>query len=405
MKTLLLISQVYVPDPASVGQHMADAAEAMAARGWRVRVFTANRGYDNPAERFPDREMLNGVDVCRLPLSSLGKKTILHRLAGQLSFCLQAMVRGLFMPGLDCIFVTTSPPMGSIVGWVVGLLRPKVKVKFWVMDINPDQAVALGKASPTSFPVRAFDWLNRRILARASDIIVLDRFMGKTMEDKKPASAPKMHLMPPWPMEGHLERIEHADNPFRKEHGLDGKFVIMYSGNHSVAHPLDTILDAALRMQDDDRVVFLFIGGGLGKQRVEEVIREHQPTNIRSLPYQPLDAIKYSLSAADVHLVSMGPEMVGIVHPCKFYGAMSLAKPILLLGPEECHVADVLQRYDCGWAVRHGDVDGAEKQLREMASLSVDELDKVGAQGRAAIEEGLSKAILCDKKMVDILAR
>lgn len=395
-KKLLLISQVYVPDPASVGQYMADAGEAMAARGWDVQVLTADHGYDDPTQRFPRRETRNGVKIRRLPFSSLGKKSIKQRLAGQCLFCLQAFFHGLFTKDLDTVLVTTSPPMGSAVAIALKFFRG-VKVKFWVMDINPDQVVVQDVLPPGHPMVKAFDWLNRRALRDASDVIVLDRFMREVMEKKKPDAACVYHELPPWPLEGYLERVEHADNPFRREHGLNGKFVVMYSGNHAIVHPLTTVLQAALRMQDCEKVVFLFIGGGVGKREVEEAIAEHQPKNIRSLPYQPLDEIKYSLSAADLHIVSMGEKMVGIVHPSKFYGAMSLAKPILLLGPKESHMGDVLREYDCGWRVDHGDVDAAEQLFRELPKMAQAEVDAKGRHGLRAIESGLSRDALCEQ--------
>ncbi len=398
---MLLISQVYVPDPASVGQHMADAAEEMAARGWEVTVLTSDRGYDNPKEKFPSREQRNGVNIRRLPFSSLGKRTILHRLGGQLSFCAQAFLRGLFSKKPDCLLVTTSPPMGGAIAVMLSFFR-RVRICYWVMDINPDQAVAMGKAAQGSLAVRVFEWFNRLILKRASDIVVLDRFMAETMKRKLPEAERKFHIMPPWPMEGYLEQVAHADNPFRKAHNLEDKLVIMYSGNHSPAHPLDTILQAALRLQDNPKLVFLFVGGGLGKQSVEAVIREHAPCNIVSLPYQPLDQIKYSLSAADVHLISMGDEMVGIIHPCKFYGAMALSRPIILLGASPCAISDVIDKHHCGWQVEHGDVDGAVEQLTRLSELPPEEFQKLGARGRAAVEQELSKAILC-RKFGDVL--
>ena len=97
---ILIFSQVFVPDPASVGQHVADVAYELAARGYKVRVYTANRGYDDPTRKYPPREMINGVDVVRLPLSSFGKKTLLTRIIGTASFMVQAFVRGLFLPNV-----------------------------------------------------------------------------------------------------------------------------------------------------------------------------------------------------------------------------------------------------------------------------------------------------------------
>jgi len=87
-RTLLVISQVFVPDPASVGQHMADVAIEMARRGHRVKVYAANRGYENPSLKYEARETIDGVNIRRLPLSSFGKQRILTRLIGTIiSWC------------------------------------------------------------------------------------------------------------------------------------------------------------------------------------------------------------------------------------------------------------------------------------------------------------------------------
>src|SRR3954454_11123758 len=89
-KTLLIISQVFVPDPASVGQHMADVATEMARRGHRVLVYTSERGYENPNVRYPTREARDGVEVRRLGFASFGKKTLFRRVLGTASFLIQA---------------------------------------------------------------------------------------------------------------------------------------------------------------------------------------------------------------------------------------------------------------------------------------------------------------------------
>src|SRR5688572_16798272 len=91
-KTLLVLSQVFVPDPASVGQHMADVAFEMAARGHRVLVYAAARGYENPAIKYPKRETIRGVEIRRLGFAHFGKRNLLIRAFGTLSFMLQAIL-------------------------------------------------------------------------------------------------------------------------------------------------------------------------------------------------------------------------------------------------------------------------------------------------------------------------
>jgi len=394
-KTLLILSQVYPPDPTSVGQHIADVAQAMAKRGYRVVVLTANRGYNDPSVKYDSKELRDGVDVRRLPLSSFGKRSILLRLLGQGSFLIQCIVRGLFVGRLSCLLVSTSPPMCSVAALIISIVRRR-PITYWVMDLNPDQMIEMGWIKPSSPIVKIFNWFNRRILRRSSGIVVLDRFMAERVLRKADVKD-KLTVMPPWPHEGHLEAVNHADNPFRKEHNLDGKFVIMYSGNHSVCTPLRTVLDAALTLQDDPRLVFMFIGAGTGKQEVDDTIAKHQPNNIRSLPYQPLSQIKYSLSAADVHLVVVGPSEVGVRHPCKIYGAMALGRPILLLGPDPCHASDLVDESDLGWHIQHGDVDAAISTIKQMVDQDASVLAQMGQRAKKIVNEQLSQDILCTR--------
>ena len=145
--TLVIISQVYPPDPTAVGQYMRDVAVEMAARGHRVIVYTSNRGYEDPTLKFARREVREGVDVRRIPLSGFGKSSILVRILGGLSFTVQATLRSLFVRRMKWMLVSTSPPMCGLAGVIAGALR-RTAVTFWAMDLNPDQIVAMGKARP-----------------------------------------------------------------------------------------------------------------------------------------------------------------------------------------------------------------------------------------------------------------
>ena len=396
--TLVVQCQVYLPDPTSVGQHLAGAAEEMVRRGWRVVVLTSREGYDDPSLRYAGRETLSGVEIVRLPWCSFGKGSLLSRLAGGLSFTLQAALWSLALRSIDLVLVSTVPPMAAFAALVTGRFRG-VPIKYWVMDLNPDQIVALGLVRPEAWPVRLADWFNRRILSRAADVIVLDRFMAARVNAKLDVSR-KLAIIPPWPLDDHLEPVRHDANPFRSAHGLQDKLVVMYSGNHGPNNPLSTILEAAARLQDEPRLLFMFIGGGVGKREVEAL----RLPNVRTLPYQPLETLRHSLSAADLHLVTMGNEVVGIVHPCKLYGAMAVARPILYVGPEESHISDLLRREAFGWALRHGDVEGAVTFFRELLSMPEGERVSRGTRGHSVVQSELSKSILCNR-LCDLLER
>ena len=426
-KNFLIITQVFSPDPAAVGQYFDEAAQAIAGTGAKVTVLTANRGYDNPDEQFAAKEDRDGIRIRRLPFSSFGKASIPLRIFAQLSFLIQCILRGLFTPKLTDLLVSTSPPMAAITAVIIGFFRPKLKVHYWVMDINPDQAVILGAFSPKHPLVLALDWLNRRMLKRADNVIALDRFMAERMEAKLTRPEAELRrpitIIPPWPMDDYLETVPHSENQFRKAQGWENKFVVMYSGNHSLVHPLDTILDAAETLKDDPRFVFAFIGGGKGKEIVDARVAQlnvercslneesaatnnQQPTtnNLISLPYQPLDQIRFSLSAADLHIVSLGNDMSGIVHPCKIYGALSIGRPVLTLGPKESYLSDIIKKEvrsqksevsqetdrAIGYAIQHGDVAGAVAALTAAAGQTQQKRAAIGQRAEEVARERFS---------------
>lgn len=399
-KTVLIVSQTFVPDPASVGQHMADVAFELARRGHAVRVYASGRGYEDPTAVYPRREMLNGADVRRFPLASFGKRNIALRVLGTAVFHIQAFFAVLFTPRLAGIFFSTSPPLVGLPMCTAAAIR-RVPVAYWAMDLNPDQLISLGKIERTGFVARVLEAVNRFILNRASLIVALDRFMADRLAARDiPRS--KMLVMPPWSHEAHISddtqtQTQPAENPFRVRYNLAGKFVIMYSGNHSPSNPLTTLLDAAVRFKDDPGLVFLFVGGGSGKREVEAYIRDHRLTNAVSLPYQPISELKYSLTAADLHIVSLGESMVGIIHPCKIYGAMTAGKPILFLGPRPSHISDLLDEHQIGTQITHGDVNAAVDAIDRFRKTPPEQLRAMGAHAQDVLHRTLSQEYLCGK--------
>ena len=143
----------------------------------------------------------------------------------------------------------------------------------------------------------------------------------------------KLSVIPPWSHDDVVNHDHQGAAEFRKRHGLEGKYVVMYSGNHSPCHPLDTLLEAAQQLRKTSHIAFCFVGGGSEFARVVEFQKKHELENIHCIPYQPLTGIAASLSAADLHEVVMGDAFVGIVHPSKVYNIRRLGIPFLYVGP------------------------------------------------------------------------
>lgn len=394
----MILSQVYPPDPAAVGQHLADVAEEMVRRGWRVIVYTASRGYDDPSVRYAARETRAGVEVRRLGLSSFGKRSLAMRLIAQLLFVAQAVPRIAWMKDASRLLVSTSPPFAGFFGAIAAALR-RVPMVWWVMDVNPDQLVAIGRVRQDSWAVKLFDWMNRRALGAASDVIVLDRRMMEVVQRKAKAPGP-MHVIPPWAGPEPQDAVVSEANPFRKSLQCEGRLVVMYSGNHAITSPLTTLLTAIRAMGDVSGLLFVFVGGGAGKAEVERLISERPDLPVRSFPYQPRDVLLYSLAAADVHVVSLADEAVGLVHPCKLYGAMAVGRPVIALASDESFIGEIVANHDIGWRVSHGDVDGMIAVLKQVCDAGSSRLRMMGQTARDVSQHAFPRdralAAVCD---------
>lgn len=350
--TILLLNQYYAPDFASTAQHAEDMARALVAHCHSVTVLTSRRDSNGAVGDRAGHEMINGVEVFRVGNTGFGKGSRWRRAADFGSFFATCAWRALRMPRYDVVVAMTTPPLIGVLAAAITHLQGG-EAHVWLMDMNPDEAIAAGWLRPDSPVARILESLNRFSLRRAERVIVLDRFMRQRVEGKGIPRA-LVEVVPPWTHD--VVRWDPVGREtFRREHGLEGKFVIMYSGNHSPCHPLESLLEAAWRLRDERDLAFCFVGGGSEFAKVQEFARQRKLSNVVCLPYQPLRRLSASLSAADLHAVVMGDPFVGIVHPCKIYNVMALGLPVLYVGPAESHVTD-LGPAEWLYSARHGDL-------------------------------------------------
>ena len=364
---IILLNQCFYPDVVSTAQHLTDLATALASRGHKVTVIASDRGYDDPAMRFARYEQWNGIEIIRIPALSLGKRTRWQRAFSFGSFLLLCAVRLLALRGFDVVVALTSPPLISFLAALF------VKLKggsfcFWVMDLNPDEAIAAGWLDRDSTATRLLQRMLNYSFRQSTRTIVLDRFMKERVVAKG-LDAARIAVVPPWSHDDRISYSEAGREAFRRQHGLVDGFVVMYSGNHSPCHPLDTLLDAALALKARTKIVFCFVGGGSEQAKVRAFACQHELKNVKCLPYQPLNELSSSLSAADLHVVVMGEAFVGIVHPCKVYNIMSIGAPTLYIGPEPSHVTDLASQQGKFFLTRHGDVEAVTTAILEATQL------------------------------------
>ena len=367
---ILLLNQTFHPDVVATAQVLSDFAVGLVERGHHVTAIASQRAYDNPTQRFPARETWRGVEIQRLPSVGFGKASLWRRAADFGFFSAVTALRLFTLPRYDAVVALTSPPLVSyLAAWFCRLRG--AKLYYWVMDMNPDEALAAGWLREGSLPTRALEVMSRFSLRQSHRIIALDRFMRDRIVAKG-IPAERVAVIPPWAHDEAVHFDAEGRAKFRAVHELTDKFVVMYSGNHSPVHPLTTLLAAARALADDPRFVFCFVGGGSEQPKVKKFAEENRLQNIRCLPYQPLNELAGSLSAADLHTVVLGDSFVGMIHPCKIYNILTVGSPVLYIGPEPSHLADILASMGSSphtARVAHGRPADVVAQIKRIATL------------------------------------
>ena len=355
---ILLINQAFYPDVVSTAQHAGELCTRLREAGHEVSAIASRRAYDEPRRRFARDEVWKGIHIHRVSSLGLGKRSKARRALDFCSFLLNCAVALIRAPKADVVIAMTSPPLVAFLASLSAQLKG-AKLVYWVMDLNPDEAIAAGWLDERTAIARVLKWMSIHTFRRAAKTIVLDRFM-KARVLAKGVDPSTVETIPPWSHDSQLRYDLEGRKAFRRAHGLEGRFVVMYSGNHSPCHPLDTLLQAARRLEKHNEIAFCFVGGGSEHARVRNFAGAQGLANVVCLPYQPMDRLSASLSAADLHAVVMGDAFVGVVHPCKIYNILMLGIPILYIGPKEGHIPDLASpqaRGEWFFEAAHGEVE------------------------------------------------
>jgi colanic acid biosynthesis glycosyl transferase WcaI len=380
---VLLLNQFFHPDLSATAQLATDLAEDLAAAGFEVTALAARGAYLGGGV-LPREEVHRGVRILRVRCTSLGKGSTARRLTDYATFYASAAARALALPRFDAVVAMSTPPLVAALG---GLLRAVRGTRFvyWLQDVYPELAVEFGVMRGGSPTARAFGALSGWTLRRADAVVVLGEAMAARVREKGVAPG-RVHVVPNWADGEAIRPIPPEANAFRREHGLDGKKVVLYSGNMGRAHDLSTVLAAARLLRDAPDLTFLFVGDGAKRGEVEAAARALP--SIRLLPYQPRARLAESLSAGDVHLVTQGAGTVGLIEPSKLYGVLAAGRPVLFVGPAETEAGRTVLREGVGEVVANGDAAGAAAALVRLLA----DAGAIGARARAAFDREYTRA-------------
>ncbi|MCY2927676.1 MAG: glycosyltransferase family 4 protein [Planctomycetota bacterium] len=333
LESLLIVSQV-------AGPLIKELATDLTAAGVRCTVMT---GWLDAAEgETPPFDVVRGAALVKAPSW--------RRMLSWLRFTMQVVWQAIRHRRTP-LLVTTNPPWAmlalSALRWLLG-----ARYVLLMYDLYPDVLERMGKCNPRGLVARLWRRASRKALLRAEGVITLGPRITQTLSGHmRPGDRWSPRIIPNWADTDVIRPRERSENPFAREHGLAGKFVVIYSGAFGATHDVDSIVEAAAALSDLSDVHFLLIGGGTRQKEVSDLVARRALANLTLLPLQPLAVLPYSLASADCAIVCLDQGYEGISVPSKTYYALAAGLAILAVSPEGTELTDLIEAEGCGVAI------------------------------------------------------
>jgi UDP-GlcNAc:undecaprenyl-phosphate GlcNAc-1-phosphate transferase len=384
---VLFINRSYWPDCEATGQLLTDLCEDL-GKSFHISVLAGQPNENPQNESFQPSgvQRRNGVEIHRVRHTRFSKRTLPGKALNLTTFLIAATWRSFFIPKHHVVVVETDPFLLALLGWALKRLRGS-KLIIYVQDVYPDVAVEIGKVRE-GLVTRSVRWLLLRAYHSADRLVVLGHDMRRRLIDHG-IPANRFVCIPNWVDTTKVYPIK-IENDFRRQHAIDDKFVVMHSGNMGLTQRLELLLEAADRLKSRDDILFLLLGDGAIRNRLREVAQSRRLTNVRFLPYQHRENLALSLSAADLHVVSMHERIAGCLVPSKIYGALASGTPVLAIVPAGTDVHDLVERESIGFTVSPGDVEQIARTISDCANGQY-ELVKMGALARQVAESNFDR--------------
>ena len=381
---VLIYSYNYYPEPIGIAPLMTELAEGLVRLGHEVRVVTGmpnypqRQIYEGYRDKFYCTETRNGVLIQRSFIWVKPKPSLLDRLLLDGSFVVSSFFQSLRGWRPDVILLTVPPLPVCLPAALLGMVY-NCPIVLNVQDILPEAAVHVGLLRNKTM-IRVLEGLEKFSYRTAHTIsVIADGFVDNLVNKGVPAQ--KITCIPNWVDTQFIRPLDKEENAFRKAHGLDGKFVIMYSGNIALTQGLETVVEAAVRLQQHPDIAFVIVGEPKAIAKLQEYCNTCGVTNVHLLPFQPRAKLPEMLAAADVGLIVQKRNVVSFNMPSKTQVLLASGRAIVASVPSTGSAAKAIEKSRGGIVVAPENPEALAASVLELYQ-NPELAERLGYQGR-----------------------
>ena len=345
-------------------------------------------GYKN---RMWQVEWIEGIRVIRLWVYLAANEGLVHRTLNYLSYFGSVTFQLGRLPGADVVISTSPQFFCGLAGYVVSWAK-RIPWVLEIRDLWPDSIVAVG-ALPTSPLIRVLEKFETFLYRRATRIVSVTRsFCTHIAARGVPAARIRVIT--------NGVNLEVYQNPKRdpelaRELGLEGRFIAAYFGTIGMAHRLETVLEAAVLLQDEPKIALLLVGDGAQRERLQTLAHERHLDNVKILGQQPRERmpVLWGLADASLVLLKKSPLFTTVI-PSKIFEAMAMERPIILGVDGESR--EIVETAGCGIAIEPENAAELAQAIRRLAA-DPELTRQMGANGRRAVVAEYDRSKLAER--------
>jgi colanic acid biosynthesis glycosyl transferase WcaI len=404
---ILYVSQYFPPEMGAPAARAVELSRHWAAAGHEVTVLTGfpnhptgvvPREYRDKFRRLVVREHIDGVNVVRTWLFPFPNRKAYERILNYSSFCASAASTGLFLSRPNVVIATSPQLLVGLSGWWLARWK-RVPFIFEVRDLWPESLAAVGMGNGNSLLHRTLARIAGFLYRRSDRIVVVTPAFEDYLVERWRVPREKISVI-----ENGVETDVFAPpasttdpaTSLRRELGVEGKFVVSYIGTMGMAHGLETIISAAMQLQEiNPEIAFLLLGEGAEKEHIVALAREHGLSNLRFIDQQPREKIPAYICASDVCLVLLKKaDVFKTVIPTKMLEFMSCARPVIL--GVDGQARSILEEARGGLVIEPESVDSLADAIRHLAA-NPELAHQLGRNGREHIVRKFSRRRTAEK--------
>lgn len=388
---ILFVCQHYWPEPFN----STDVCETLVERGHDVTVLTGlpNTGMpggDIPAEYQNGRnreETRNGVKIIRASLHPR-KTGALNRIQNYLSFWRNANKIARRLPsGFDVVFGYQFSPIMQVDPGLVYAKKNNVPMLLYSFDLWP-QSLLAGGFKKDSLPYKWMKSVSTRIYSQADRIAVTSPLFDDYFKRELGLDIPKSVYLPQYAEDLFGRNVSEAPDGYASD-----KINLTFAGNIGAAQSVETIIQAAAILSEDDRFVFHIVGSGSSLEKCKELAEELKVNSVVFHGRKPLEDMPKYYSASDALVATFADDPVlGFTLPRKVQTYMAAGKPVL--GTMIGEARRVVEAANCGFCCNAEDAEGLASIALKFADC--DNARALGNNAKAYYSEHFSKELFFD---------